>query len=166
MRGTHAQSCGSVSARGPQIGRVSGEPPCSWPLARGRGGGEPGGGGGGERGGGVGLSVSTCGYFGVVAWCWRIGLQGQQASEGSRQWGTRDCEATAWPGGLGPINPVRGVLRSPAGQSRTVTPTPVCSQRRVGGGGDPGGAIWGGGGGGGHRLPLPPLALPLTIPSP
>ena len=40
--------------------------------------------------------------------------------------------------------------------------------RGVGGGGGPGGAIWGvvGGGGGGHRLPLPPLALPLTIPSP
>ena len=38
------------------------------------------------------------------------------------------------------------------------------------GGGAPGGAIWGGeggaGGGGGERLPLPPLALPLTIPSP
>ena len=30
------------------------------------------------------------------------------------------------------------------------------------GGGGPGGAIWGAGGGG-HRLPLPPLALPLTI---
>ena len=42
----------------------------------------------------------------------------------------------------------------------------------VGGGGGPSGAIRGGGGGGGsrwgreHRLPLPPLALPLTIPSP
>ena len=48
---------------------------------------------------------------------------------------------------------------------------------RLGGGG-PGGANWGGGGGGiqvgrfgvlgggGHRLPLRPLALPLTIPSP
>ena len=37
-----------------------------------------------------------------------------------------------------------------------------------GGGRGPGGAIlgcWGGGGEGGHRLPLPPLALPLTIPS-
>ena len=36
------------------------------------------------------------------------------------------------------------------------------------GGGGPSGAIRGvgGGGGGGHRLPLPPLALPLTIPSP
>ena len=47
-------------------------------------------------------------------------------------------------------------------------------------GGGSGAAIWGGGGGvqvgrfgvlggrggGGHRLPLPPLALPLTIPSP
>ena len=33
-------------------------------------------------------------------------------------------------------------------------------------GGVPGGAIWGGGGGGGHKLPLPPLALNLTIPSP
>ena len=33
--------------------------------------------------------------------------------------------------------------------------------------GGPGGAIWGvGGQEGGHRLPLPPLALPLTIPSP
>ena len=44
------------------------------------------------------------------------------------------------------------------------------------GGGGPGAAIWGGGGGGfqveqfrvlggeeGHKLPLPPLALPLTI---
>ena len=31
---------------------------------------------------------------------------------------------------------------------------------RVSGGGGPGEAIWGGGGGG-HRLPLPPLALPL-----
>ena len=37
---------------------------------------------------------------------------------------------------------------------------------RVGWGGGPGGAIWGVGGGGGHRLPLPPLALPLTIASP
>ena len=38
---------------------------------------------------------------------------------------------------------------------------------RVGWGGGPGGEIWGGeGGAGGHRLPLPPLALPLTIPSP
>ena len=35
---------------------------------------------------------------------------------------------------------------------------------RLGGGG-PGWAIWGVGGGG-HRLPLPPLALPLTIASP
>ena len=46
-----------------------------------------------------------------------------------------------------------------------------------GGGGAPGGSVWGrgvqvgrfgvlGGGRGGHRLPLPPLALPLTIPSP
>ena len=34
---------------------------------------------------------------------------------------------------------------------------------KVSGGGGPGGAIWGGGWGG-HRLPLPPLALPLTIP--
>ena len=34
------------------------------------------------------------------------------------------------------------------------------------GGGVPGGAIWGVGGEGGHKLPLPPLALPLTIPSP
>ena len=36
------------------------------------------------------------------------------------------------------------------------------------GGGGPGGAIWGGGvgGGGGDRLPLRPLALNLTIPSP
>ena len=36
------------------------------------------------------------------------------------------------------------------------------------GGGGPGWTIWGvgGGGGGGHGLPLPPLALPLTIPSP
>ena len=32
-------------------------------------------------------------------------------------------------------------------------------------GGGSGGAIWDVGGGG-HRLPLPPLALPLTIPSP
>ena len=41
--------------------------------------------------------------------------------------------------------------------------------RRVGWGRGPGGAIWGGGGGGGgggHRLPFPPLALPLTTPSP
>ena len=44
--------------------------------------------------------------------------------------------------------------------------------RRLGGsvgGGGPGGAIWGGewgGGGGGDKLPLPPLALNLTIPSP
>ena len=38
---------------------------------------------------------------------------------------------------------------------------------RVGWGvGGPGGTIWGVGGGGGHRLPLPPLALPLTIASP
>ena len=36
---------------------------------------------------------------------------------------------------------------------------------RLGGGGS-GGAIWGVGGRGGHRLPLPPLAPPLTIPSP
>ena len=35
---------------------------------------------------------------------------------------------------------------------------------RFGVGGDPSRAIWGVGGGG--RLPLPPLALPLTIPSP
>ena len=43
------------------------------------------------------------------------------------------------------------------------------------GGGAPGGSVGGGGvqvgrfgvlGGGGHRLPLPPLALPLTIASP
>ena len=35
-------------------------------------------------------------------------------------------------------------------------------------GGGPGGAIWGGegGGGGGGGVPLPPLALNLTIPSP
>ena len=59
------------------------------------------------------------------------------------------------------------------------------SRRGLGGGGS-GGSVgggvsrwgklgWGGGiqvgqfgvwGGGGHRLPLPPLALPLTIPSP
>ena len=39
---------------------------------------------------------------------------------------------------------------------------------RVGWGGGLGAAIWGGegGGGGGHKLPLPPLALNLTIPSP
>ena len=46
----------------------------------------------------------------------------------------------------------------------------------MGGGGTPGGSVGGGGvqvgrfgvwrGGGGHRLPLPPLALPLTIASP
>ena len=35
--------------------------------------------------------------------------------------------------------------------------------RRVGWGGVQAGRF---GGGGGHRLPLPPLALPLTIPSP
>ena len=33
-------------------------------------------------------------------------------------------------------------------------------------GGDPGGRFGVLGGGGGGRLPLPPLALPLTIPSP
>ena len=36
-------------------------------------------------------------------------------------------------------------------------------QFRVVGGGGPCGVIWGVGG---QRLPLPPLALPLTIPSP
>ena len=35
-----------------------------------------------------------------------------------------------------------------------------------GGGGGGGFGRFGGGGGGGDRLPLPPLALPLTIPSP
>ena len=50
------------------------------------------------------------------------------------------------------------------------------SRRGLGGGGAPGGLVgWGFqvgrfgvvvGGGGGDRLPLPPLALPLTIPSP
>ena len=36
----------------------------------------------------------------------------------------------------------------------------------VGGGGGECGDLGCWGGGGGHRLPLPPLALPLTIPSP
>ena len=60
----------------------------------------------------------------------------------------------------------------PLGSRRQLPPQLIVGRRPLGGAGGigegvQGGAIWGvGGGEGGRRLPLPPLALPLTIPSP
>ena len=79
-------------------------------------------------------------------------------------------------GGIG--GGVQGGAMRGGGGSRRGLGGGALREGRLGGG--PGAAIWGVGGGGGsrwsdlgcwrgeggHRLPLPPLALPLTIPSP